>query len=163
MLEMRDDETFLNPLDNVEDILAGNNWVYNRTNDDELIVSIAGRHCSYNLYFLWQEHMNAVQYVCEYEMNINPENKICAYETIMDMNATLWMGHFEVMRDSLIPSFRYTLLQGASAQAECIENIVEISLAQCERFQPVFQVLAHEIPANPQSLSLAMMDTSGES
>lgn len=161
MLEIHDDEAYLHPLDNVESVLAGNNWVYNRTHDDELMVKISGRNCSYNLYFIWQENMGALQYVCEYDMNIDAGNRGIGFETIMEMNAALWMGHFEVDLQSLTPSFRYTLLQGSHAQR--IEDLVDISLAQCERYQPVFQVLSQDAPADTRSLSLAMMDIIGES
>lgn len=161
--EIHENEPQMNPLDHVEDVLTGHNWIYNRTNDDELFVRISGRNCSYNLYFIWQEHMNSLQYICEYEMSLNPENKMISYETVMDINCSLWIGHFEVMSGSLIPSFRYTILQGQNSCPEFIENLVDLSLIQCERYQPVFQILSQDSHINSAHLSLAMMETSGES
>lgn len=163
MLE-RHEEVFINPLDNVEEVLTYNNWVYNRTNDDELIVTIAGRNCTYRLLFIWQEGLNALQYVCQYDITVSEKNRSVAYEAIANMNAMLWMGHLEVTADTLIPSFRHTALLPHHAEYhDRIEDLVDISLAQCERFQPVFQILSDHTQIDMQTLSLAMMDISGES
>lgn len=163
MLDIRDDEPHVNPLDNVEDILTHHNWVYSRPNNDELMVKVAGRSCCYSLYFIWHEHMNALQYVCEYDLQITQENRLAAYDTIMTMNAASWIGHFEINNDTQSPAYRYTLLQGGASQVDLIEDLVEMSLAQCERYQPVFQILSQDSETNSQTLSLAMMETSGES
>ena len=47
--------TTLNPLDMIEEIVVANQWPFDRSNDDELIVEIAARWCDYRLYFVWQE------------------------------------------------------------------------------------------------------------
>ena len=41
--------TTLNPLDMIEEIVVANQWPFDRSNDDELVVEIAARWCDYRL------------------------------------------------------------------------------------------------------------------
>jgi hypothetical protein len=155
-----------NPLDCVEDVLNDHNWVYSRMNSEELIVEVAGKACHYRIAFLWQESLGALQLCCEYDMKISPENMDMAAQALMGINSAVWMGHFELMHDTLAPRFRQTsLIRGHASKSEYdhIEDLVEISLNQCEHYHAVFDLLCIENALNSEMLSFAMMETAGES
>jgi hypothetical protein len=155
-----------NPLDHVEQILSDNNWSYSRMADNELMVQVTGRACTYRLFFVWQENMNALKFNCQYDLSVSRNNIANASLALMEMNASMWIGHFEIERDTRIPSFRHTsLLKGCGEQNgfESIHDLVDIALAECERFWHVFAIMAQEKNANTESLSLALMETQGES
>jgi len=161
------DNAFMpNPLDSVEDVLNDNNWIYDRMNNEELLVDVAGSVFSYRLCFIWQEHMGALQILCHYDCNVNNVNMPLAAEALMQINRAMWMGHFDLTTEDRVPSFRYTCLfhdrHGDSVYTN-IQDIVDICFAQCERYQSVFQILSSHQPTDLQVLSLAMMDTAGES
>ncbi len=159
-------EDIQNPLDNVEEILSAHNWVFNRMTNDELMVQVAGKSCSYRLFFIWQEDMNAMQFCCQYDMNIPSKRYEIAGTALMALNENLWMGHFDLPKDSGVPSFRHTCLfrgMNNTAGSEHIEDMMDISLAQCERYYPVFYLLSAANDTNDESLSLALMETAGES
>lgn len=159
-------QDILNPLDSVEEVLSTNNWVFSRMNDDELMVQVCGRGCEYRLFFIWQENMNAMQFCCQFENPVSPENRAFAAEAVLKVNETLWMGHFDLPRETGIPSFRYTcLFQGLPREAgsEQIQELVTISLAQCERYFPLFDLLSLPVQAHPDQLRLALMETAGQS
>lgn len=162
-----------NPLDIIEDVLTSNNWIFNRMDTNELIVQVTGKSCDYRLIFLWQEEMNAIQFCCQYDMHIDAENFDTAAKTLMSINEKLWMGHFDLPADTGIPTFRQTSLihdgQSTTAAMESVESMLDISLTQCERYCSAFQMLAEApkgqniTPLNDQSMSLALMETVGES
>ena len=85
----------------------------------------------------------------------------------MNVNRSMWMGHFELTQDTHAPCFRYTcLLHDRNNETNVyanIQDIVDICMAQCEQHQTVFQMLSSEEALNIQTLSLAMMETVGES
>jgi hypothetical protein len=167
-LEFQEIEDDSNPIDSVEEVLAANNWSFERTHNDELIVEVTGKSSTYRLFFIWQEGMNALQFGCHYDIAIGSNNLDEAYKTIISMNQKLWMGHFDLPQETQTPIFRYTcMLRGAAraSMAEAIEDMVDISLMQCERYYPAFHLLANEnsAPTNPQHMSLALMETVGES
>ena len=164
-LQTQAPESIINPLDNVEDILTSNNWVFNRMTDDELMVRVAGKNCDYRLFFIWQEDLSALQFCCQYEMSVNEKNMHNAGKVLMYVNENLWMGHFDIPQDTKTPSFRHTcLLRGINNgdTSSHIEDLVDISLAQCERFYSMFHFLCNSTIANDQTISLALMETSGE-
>lgn len=160
-------ESGLNPLDAVEEVLADHNWAYSRTDDDRLIVQVAAHCCTYRLYFIWQEGLAALQFSCEYDLKVCDTNAQIASAVLMDVNESLWLGHFEIARSTMIPTFRQTCLMrghdNSSSGSDFIQDLVDIALTQCERYFPVFHILSAAETANAQNLSLALMDTAGES
>lgn len=165
LIEAYDDNS-TNPLDYVEDVLSDHNWVYSRPNSEELVVEVSGKASTYRMLFIWQEHMNALQLCCQYDMEIKQENLPIAAIALMDMNTSLWMGHFEVTKESRLPSFRHTSLIRSNqnkSEYEHIEDLVDISLTQCERYQAVFHMLANTAHMDQQTMSFALMETEGES
>lgn len=166
-VEIYEEQSLPNPLDSVEDVLSDNNWIYSRMNNDELIVDVAGSVFSYRIFFIWQEHMNGLQIMCQYDKPVTDNNLELAAESLMQLNRSLWMGHFEINAQKKSPCFRYTcLLQDRKNREHMYNNvndIVDICLAQCEQHQGVFQMLCADDPLDIRSLSLAMMETVGES
>lgn len=157
-----------NPLDSIEELMESHNWVFNRMSDEELMVQVTGKSCSYNLYFIWQDNMNALQFCVQYDFQINKSEMDKAARTLMTINENLWMGHFEIPKDTRTPSFRYTglysgLKQSAGADSSHVSDLVEVALSQCEKHYAVFYFLSHANDANEQNLSLALMETMGES
>lgn len=154
-----------NPIDNVEEVLNANNWAFNRMSDEELIVSVSGKNCDYRLFFIWQEDLNAMQFCCQYDMNVDTANMANAAKVLMHINENLWMGHFDIPQDANTPSFRHTcLMRGIEGEQanQHIEDLVDIALAQCERYYSMFYFLCNSAIANDQTISLALMETSGE-
>ncbi len=42
-----------NPLDMMEQIVAANDWVFDRRSDSEMAAEAPGKWCDYGLYFSW--------------------------------------------------------------------------------------------------------------
>lgn len=165
-IEFSDD--FANPLDRVEDILKSNNWTFSRISDEELNVKVQGKNCSYDLLFIWQNDMGALQFCCEYNLSINADKMNKAAMSLLSINENLWMGHFDIPKNTNHPTFRHTcLLRGMekTSGSEYIEDMVEIGLTLCEQYYSAFYLLSHANDANDandQTLSLALMETAGE-
>ena len=155
-----------NPLDNIEDILHANDWEFNRMGDNELLVSLAGKFCDYQLIFLWQADMSALQLSIRYNLTISPHNVLNAANALMTINEQAWMGHFEIPSDTNMPAFRYTTLLNANNKHayEQLENVIDIALAQCETNYAAFSLLSADASiANDETLPLALMQTQGAS
>ncbi len=159
-------EDVSNPLDSVEEILMANDWVFNRATEDELSVQVSGKMGHYKLNFLWQEEYSAMQFSCQYDLTIPGPSLDFVAKTISAINTGLWLGHFDMREPGNIPQFRHTsLFRGITnaSGADHVEDLVDIALAECERYFPVFDLLSRTQPEDSQSLMLAMMDSAGES
>ena len=163
-LELPEDDA--HPLDSVEDILHAHDWSFERMTDDELMVEVTGKTGKYKIFFIWQEDMNALQFCAQLDATIMNNNLDRARKATLKINENLWMGHFDIPKETGMPSFRHTsLLRGINrlTAGEMIEDMVDIALAQCERHFPLFTLLASANDINDQTLDLALMDTAGES
>ena len=158
-------EDVANPLDSVEEILCANDWVFDRMTEDELTVQITGKMGEYKLFFQWQEEYSAMQFCCQFDIDVKREAMDEAARTMTAINSGLWLGHFDFRENTAIPCFRHTTLFRGMTQtsgADHIEDLVDIALAECERFYPVFDILSRGLPQNVADLSLAQMQVSGE-
>lgn len=159
-------EELSNPLDCVEDILSAQNWVFDRASDDELKVQVTGRSGAvYDMYFLWQEDYSAMQFTCNLDLNIPTGRMDQAAQTMTAINSELWLGHFDFIPGTNAPRFRHTSLfrgMNGTSGADHIEDLVDIALAECERFATAFLLMANPDGNEIGDLALAMMDTSGQ-
>ena len=162
--EMMFDE-ISNPLDSVEDILAGQQWSFSRMNPDELMVDVTGKLGTYRMVFLWQEEYSAMQFNCHFDLMATEDRRDMTALALAQVNAGLWLGHFDVPADTGVPCFRHTSLfrgQTQSSGADHLQDLMDIALAECERYYPMFQLLTHQDGMDPAVLNLAVLDSAGQ-
>jgi hypothetical protein len=160
-------EEISNPLDSVEDILAGQQWAFSRMNPDELMVDVSGKLGTYRMVFLWQEEYCAMQFTCHYDLVASDDSRDLIALALARTNSSLWLGHFDLPADTNVPCFRHTSLfrgQTQSSGADHLQDLMDIALAECERFYPMFQLLTNEegLGMDTGMLNLAILDTAGE-
>ena len=153
-----------NPLDIVEEIVAANEWPFDRASDDEMVVEIGGRWCDYRLYFVWQQDLSAMQFSCQFDMKVQGHRRSVVNELLAEVNTRMWLGHFDICSEEQTPMFRQTtLLRGPNgASVEQLEDLVEIALSECERFYPAFQFVIWGGKTPAEAVSAALLDTVGE-
>jgi hypothetical protein len=159
-------EDVSNPLDSVEEVLCANDWIFDRTTPDDLSVQVTGRMGEYNLHFHWQEEYSAMRFWCVMDIDIKPEALDAAAKMMAFVNSGLWLGHFAFRDSTKEPSFTHTTLFRGLTQtsgAEHIQDLVDIALAECERYYPAFEMLSRGLPENSADVHLALMHVAGES
>lgn len=159
-------EDVSNPLDSVEEIFHANDWTFDRMTEDDLTVQVTGKMGEYTLFFQWQEEYSAMQFWCQYDLEIRPSDMDEAARTMTAINSKLWLGHFDLREGTAIPCFRHTTLFRGMTQtsgAEHLEDLVDIAISECERFFPVFDILSRGHAHDPDQLQLALMPAAGQS
>lgn len=163
-----------NPLDGIEEIMLNNDWIFDRRDNDEMTVTVSGKRGTYRMAFVWQEDYSAMQFCCAPDLSISP-NKLDEASRIMNrINADLWLGHFDVRstgRDdgvagAFIPCFRHTSLfrgMNETSGVEHIEDLIDIAIAECERYYHTFDLLSSTTTQDNHAMTLAMMDVAGQS
>ena len=130
-----------NPLDVLEQIVAANEWAFERRSDSEMAAEAPGKWCDYALYFSWSTEISAMHFSCAFDLKVPANRREKLYELLALANEKLWIGHFGIDSDDGVPVFRHAvLLRGApGASAESLEDMMDIALTECERFFPAFQ------------------------
>lgn len=154
----------LNPLDLVEQIVTRNDWPFQRHDNEDITVEIAGRWCTYQLWFAFRAETKALHFSCAFDMKVPVEKRACVHHLLSLVNERLWFGHFELWSDDGLPVFQHaTLLRGGQVLVpEQIEDMVDIALTEAERFYPAFQHVIWGGKAPDEAIKLALVDTQGE-
>jgi len=152
-----------NPIDLLEELVSANEWRFDRTNDGEMVVEIGGNWCDYRMYFSWQEDLAAVYFSCLFDVRIPTQKRPQAIDLVAMINEKLWLGHFDLCSEDLVPMFRHTMLmRGGNPSIEPLEDLVDIALNECERYFPAFQFVLWGGKSPREALDAAMLDPVGE-
>ncbi len=153
-----------NPLDVMEQIVAANDWAFDRRNDAEMAAEAPGKWCDYGLYFSWSTEISAMHFTCAFDLKVPEKQRASLYELLALANERLWIGHFGMDSEDGMPVFRHSvLLRGApGASAESLEDMVDIAITECERFFPAFQFVLWGGKPPAEALQAAMLDCAGE-
>jgi hypothetical protein len=153
-----------NPLDIVEQVIAANDWAFDRRSDSEIAAEAPGRWCDYGLYFSWSHEISVMHFSCAFDLKAPERRRRALYELLARANEKLWIGHFGMDQDDGMPVFRHSvLLRGATAaSAESVEDMVDIAVTECERFFPAFQFVLWGGKSPDDALAAAMLECVGE-
>ena len=157
-------EPAANPLDVVEQIIAANEWAFDRRSESEMAAEAPGRWCDYGLFFNWSHEISAMHFTCAFDLKVPERQRTALYELLALANERLWIGHFGMESEDGMPVFRHSmLLRGApGASAESLEDMVDIAITECERFFPAFQFVLWGGKSPADALQAAMLDCVGE-
>lgn len=159
-----EEETAANPLDLIEQFVVANDWAFDRRSDEEMAVEVPGSWCNYSLFFSWREDIAAMHFTCAFDMKVHEKRRLPIYELLALVNEKLWLGHFGLWAEEGVPMFRHAiLLRGRhDAITEQVEDLVDIALAECERFYPAFQFVIWGGKSAADAVSASLLETVGE-
>jgi hypothetical protein len=153
-----------NPLDLIEEIAAANEWLFDRTSDEELVGQLNGRWSEYRLMFSWSQDMSALQMTCLIDVRVPHHRRQPVNELLALANERLWLGHFDLGLDNATPMFRHTVpLRGVhGASVEQLEDLMDIALNECDRFYPAFHYVVWGGKDPTEAIAAACLDPVGE-
>ncbi len=155
-----------NPISAFEEIVNEQNWPIDpRSGENSLTFTVKGKVASYTIHMEWQEEFAALLFACVIEMDVNEKHKAHAAEVLAQLNENLWLGHFDLSTDGILPTFRHTmLLRGIPAQisAELMADLTDLATAECDRFHSTFKMLGSGDIRTRDTLSAAVFETIGE-
>ena len=152
-----------NPLDIVEEIVAANEWPFDRVSDDEMVVEISGRWCDYRLYFVWQEEISALQFSCQFDMKVQHPRRSAVNDLLAEVNAKLWIGHFDLWPEDGTIVFRHAMIfPEAHASASQMECLLNLALEACEHYYPAFQFVLWGGKTAQEAVAAAILECQGQ-
>ena len=93
-----------NPIDVLEELVNANEWRFDRSGDDEMVVEVPGRWSELRLFFVWQEDLSAMYFSCLFDLRVPEKKRVAAAELLSLINEKLWLGHFDLCSDELVPT-----------------------------------------------------------
>lgn len=153
-----------NPLDILELIAGQNEWPYERSNDEEIIVAVSGEWCDFHIRYFWVAEDNLLQAAGMLDMRVPNSKKAKILETINLVNEQLAIGHFAIWTEDNTLMFRHSSMLGTDHDltAATCEKITDAILAESNKYYPVFQFVLWAGKSPEEALRSAMLETIGE-
>lgn len=154
-----------NPLDLVEELAEERGWTFTRTDDDLIIINAQGLKTKYEICMEWQEEFSAVLFACCLPLEIGAAQYEVVARTLEQINQNLWLGHFDLSNKGKHPTYRHTLLFRmipSGLAADIISDVIEIALAECNRFYTTLQLAQAGDVRMQDNLNAAVFETIGE-
>ncbi len=151
-----------NPVDLIEQVATAHDWNAERTNSDELTMTVAGTWADYQVSLNWREDLETLHIACAFDFKI-PDTRISeVYRLIAQINEQLWLGHFDVWTQEGLIMFRQGLmLNGAVATTHQCEALLRAGLESCERYYQAFQFVVWAGKDAREALASVMFETEG--
>lgn len=153
-----------NPLDAVEQIAVANGWAVERQGDDEIVTEVSAPACMFRLWFAWRADCEALHFTCAFDMKVAEPRRSSIYPLLALINERLWLGHFDMFSEDGMVVFRHAMLLrgGHGATPEQIVDLVQASLAECERYYPAFQFVLWGGKSPEEAMAACILETRGE-
>ena len=153
-----------NPLDVLEQIVAANEWAFERRSDGELAAEATGKWGDYGLFFSWSGEISAMHFTCAFDLKVPERRRAEVQQLISLVNEQLWVGHFDLWIQDGIVMYRHALVLtgGMAPSGEQCEALLGTALDTCERYFPAFQFVVWAGKGAREALDAAMFETSGE-
>jgi hypothetical protein len=153
-----------NPLDVLEEIVAANDWPFERGGDDDIAVEISGRWCYLRLFFVWHDDLRTLHLSGTFDVRVPDEKRRSFNDLVAIVNEGMWLGHFVLCPEERVPMFRYTLpLRGQRmASVEQLEDLMDAALVECDRFFPALQMVLWGGMNADEAVAAAMLEPAGE-
>lgn len=157
-------ERHSNPVDVIELVAATRDWTFERSGEDEIAVSVAGRWTDYSVSFSWVEDCEALHLGCAFDMKIPPRRLPEVLRLLARINEQLLLGHFDLWSQEGAVMFRNALLLsgGADPTSQQAERLLSSALENCERFYQAFQFVVWANKDAEDALACTLFETVGE-
>ena len=153
-----------NPVDTIETVAALNDWAFERSDDDEITISLGGSWCDYHVSFSWMEEVEALHLACAFDLKVTEPRKTEVLRLLALVNEQLWMGHFDLWHKENVIMFRQSLLLsgGAEAASAQTEGMLTNALENCDRFYQALQSVVWAGHSATEAMNSALFETAGE-
>jgi hypothetical protein len=153
-----------NPVDLVERLASLHDWSFERSNDYEISLSIAGRWTDYHVSFQWMSELEALHLACAFDLKVPDLRRPETLKLLAIVNEQLWVGHFDLWSDEGMVMYRNALLLagGATASGRQCEALLKSALEAAERCFPAFQYVIWGGKNAKVAMEATLFETAGE-
>ncbi|MGF1461900.1 MAG: YbjN domain-containing protein [Maricaulaceae bacterium] len=152
------------PLDVVEQVVIGEQYVYERTEDRELHMAIPGQWCDHQIWFAWKPDMEMLHVCLSLDVKAPKARRPDICDLVALLNERLWIGHFDVWAEDGAIVYRHSLVlpDGEQPSPAQIAHFVAHAVEAGERFHPAFNYLVWGGKTPHEAAEAALFETAGE-
>jgi len=163
LLQSEPDRT-MHPVDIIEHIASINDWAFQRSEADEISITVRGGWSDYHVTFSWMEHMESLHVASAFDLKVPEARNGEVRKLISNINAQLWIGHFDVWSSEGVVLFRnsHLLSGGAEVSPQQCETLLRSATEACDHYYQAFQFVVWAGKSAREALDYVLFETSGE-
>jgi hypothetical protein len=152
------------PVDIVERLAASNEWSFDRGDQDEISISVAGGWTDYRIAFTWLSDVEALHVACAFDLKVGDRRRSEVRALIALINEQLWVGHFDLWTSDDVVMFRHAMLLAGGVEPNILqcESALQLAVGACERYYQAFQFVVWASKSAREALDGALFETVGE-
>ena len=153
------------PLDVIEEIIDSQSYTFKRSFQDELDLWISSSRSNFRINFNWNSKLEGIHIIVFFETKIPEYRQDEVYKLTIKINQLIWLGHFDIWSDELMPVFRYNLLLSGGLIPTDIQfnSLLRHITDTCEKFFPSFQYVIWGGNNADEAIKNSIFTTAGES
>ncbi len=152
------------PVDIVEQFASMNEWLFDREQEDEICVQVAGKWADYRVTFTWLPHVEALHLACAFPLKV-PDRRNPEIQSLVGLvNEQLWVGHFDFWSHDTLVLFRHSLLLSGGIEPTRLQckMVLETAVTACDTYFQAFQFVLWSGKTAREALDAVMFETHGE-
>lgn len=153
-----------NPVDTIEFLAESNDWVFDRSSEDEITISASGYHCDFHVSFTWMEELDGLHLACAFDFKVSERQRGEILELLAAINEQLWIGHLDFWSKEGVVMFRQTMMlaEGGEISSTQVELMLRTAIETCQRYYPAFQFVVWAGKSAKEALEAVLLETVGE-
>ena len=104
------------PVDVVEQLAATNDWSFDRDDEDEISISVAGAWTEYHVAFTWLPQLETLHVSCAFDLKVPERRRGELMSLVNAINEQIWIGHFDFWPTEGVVMHRQGLMLTGGAQ-----------------------------------------------
>lgn len=152
-----------NPLDLLEQVADIRNWAFDRCDEQEMNLAVAGNWRDYQIALNWRDDFGGLHMATTLEVRVPPERRRAVRDLLGLINEQLWSGHFDMWSEDGTILFRDTLLLcgGAAATPEQCEALLHLAVEACDRYYSAINYVIWAGKSPEEAIAAALFETQG--
>jgi hypothetical protein len=152
------------PVDVVEQLAATNDWSFDRDDEDEISIAVAGVWTEYQVAFTWLSDLETLHVSCAFDLKPQERRRAEVLSLVTAINEQLWIGHFDFWPGEGVLMHRHGLMLSGGAQPSASQcaALLDNALTACERYYQAFQFVLWAGKGAKDALETATFETKGE-
>jgi hypothetical protein len=152
-----------NPVDTIERLATSNQWSFDRSDEDEISISVQGSWTDYDIAFTWLDELEALHVACAFDLAAPEPRRADVAALVALVNEQLWIGHFELWPSEGLVLFRHAVLLagGAALNGRQCQCVLAAAVEACERYFQAFQFVVWSGKSGREAIAMAMLETEG--
>ena len=155
------------PIDALELFLLNGDWSFERSRNNEILLSIKGNYCEYNITIHWNPEQHILHFAFVFHVglpkdNLNTQHEMSLLKLVSLLNENMAVGHFDLWREENAMVWRCGQVIFSEQLPEAyFDHILQLALQTCERYYSSFQFVLWANQSPEDALQNLMFETAG--